>query len=59
MQLLLVHGMIARAMENGIYFASVNFALRNLQAATSVIAPDTTFPWGTLAQTGPRHARRR
>jgi predicted amidohydrolase len=34
--------MIARAMENSIYFASVNVALRYPQTATSVIAPDGT-----------------
>ena len=32
--------MVARAMENAIYFASVNYALRNPETATSVIAPD-------------------
>jgi len=32
--------MIARAMENTIYFASVNFAFRFPETATSVIAPD-------------------
>jgi predicted amidohydrolase len=34
------NAMIARAVENAIYFASVNFALRNPETATSVIAPD-------------------
>jgi predicted amidohydrolase len=34
------HSMMARAMENAIYFASVNFALRYQQTATSVVAPD-------------------
>jgi predicted amidohydrolase len=34
------NAMIARAMENAIYFASVNFALQNPKTATSVIAPD-------------------
>ena len=34
--------MIGRAMENAVYFASVNFALRYPQTATSVIAPDGT-----------------
>jgi len=34
------NAMIARAVENAIYFASVNFALRYQQTATSVIAPD-------------------
>jgi predicted amidohydrolase len=32
--------MIARAMENVIYFASVNFALQAPETATSLIAPD-------------------
>jgi predicted amidohydrolase len=32
--------MIARAMENVVYFASVNFALRYPETATSLIAPD-------------------
>jgi predicted amidohydrolase len=32
--------MIARAMENAIYFASVNYALRYQETATSVVAPD-------------------
>ena len=32
--------MIARAMENGIYFASVNYALRAPETATSLVAPD-------------------
>jgi predicted amidohydrolase len=41
------HAMIARAMENAIYFASVNFAFRYPQTATSVIAPDG----GLLAHT--------
>jgi predicted amidohydrolase len=36
------NAMIARAMENAIYFASVNVALRYPQTATSVIAPDGT-----------------
>ncbi len=34
------NAMIARAAENAIYFASVNFALRYQETATSVIAPD-------------------
>jgi predicted amidohydrolase len=34
------NAMIARAMENAIYFASVNFAFRYQEAATSLIAPD-------------------
>jgi predicted amidohydrolase len=34
------NAIIARAMENGIYFASVNFALRYPETATSVVAPD-------------------
>lgn len=34
------HAMIARAMENEVYFASVNYALRYQETATSVIAPD-------------------
>ena len=34
------NAMIARAAENAIYFASVNFALRYQQTATSVIVPD-------------------
>jgi predicted amidohydrolase len=34
------NAMIARAMENAIYFASVNFALRYPETATSLIAPD-------------------
>jgi predicted amidohydrolase len=34
------NAMLARAMENAIYFASVNFALRYQQTASSVIAPD-------------------
>jgi predicted amidohydrolase len=41
------NAMIARAMENAIYFASVNYALRNPQTATSVIGPDG----GCLAHT--------
>jgi predicted amidohydrolase len=36
------NAMIARAMENAIYFASVNYALEYPQTATSVIAPDGT-----------------
>ncbi len=32
--------MIARAMENAIYFASVNYALRSPETATSLVAPD-------------------
>ena len=36
------NAMTARAMENAIYFASVNFALRYPETATSVIAPDGT-----------------
>jgi predicted amidohydrolase len=36
------NAMIARAMENQIYFASVNFALRYPETATSVVAPDGT-----------------
>lgn len=32
--------MVARAMENTIYFASVNYALRAPETATSLIAPD-------------------
>lgn len=34
------NAMIARAAENCIYFASVNFALRYQETATSVVAPD-------------------
>ena len=34
------NAMIARAVENAIYFASVNFALRYPETATSLIAPD-------------------
>jgi predicted amidohydrolase len=34
------NAMIARAMENAVYFASVNVALRYPETATSVIAPD-------------------
>ena len=34
--------MIARAVENAVYFASVNFALRSQETATSLIAPDGT-----------------
>ena len=34
------NAMIARAMENGIYFASVNYALRAPETATSLVAPD-------------------
>jgi predicted amidohydrolase len=34
------NAMIARAMENAIYFASVNYALRYQQTATSLVAPD-------------------
>ncbi len=34
------NAMIARAVENAVYFASVNFALRYQQTATSLIAPD-------------------
>jgi predicted amidohydrolase len=36
------HAMIARAVENAIYFASVNYALRYPQTATSLVAPDGT-----------------
>jgi predicted amidohydrolase len=36
------NAMIARAAENAIYFASVNYALRYQETATSVIAPDGT-----------------
>jgi predicted amidohydrolase len=36
----LEHAMIARAMENEIYFASVNYALRYQETATSIVAPD-------------------
>src|SRR5581483_3829098 len=32
--------MSVRAMENSIYFASVNFALQYPETATSVVAPD-------------------
>jgi predicted amidohydrolase len=32
--------MIVRAVENAVYFASVNFALRYPETATSLIAPD-------------------
>jgi predicted amidohydrolase len=32
--------MIARAVKNAIYFASVNYALRYQQTATSLVAPD-------------------
>lgn len=32
--------MIARAVENVIYFASANFALRDQESATSLVAPD-------------------
>jgi predicted amidohydrolase len=42
--------MIGRAMENQVYFASVNFALRYPEAATSIVAPDGTcaanLPYG-------------
>ena len=31
--------MMMRSIENGIYFASVNYALRFQEAATSLIAP--------------------
>jgi predicted amidohydrolase len=34
--------MIARAVENAIYFASVNYALRYQTTATSLVAPDGT-----------------
>ena len=34
--------MIARVVENTIYFASVNYALRYQQTATSLVAPDGT-----------------
>jgi predicted amidohydrolase len=34
--------MIARVVENTIYFASVNYALRYQQTATSLLAPDGT-----------------
>lgn len=34
------NAMIARAMENEVYFASVNFALRYQETATSIVAPD-------------------
>lgn len=47
------NAMIARAMENRIYFASVNFALRNPETATSVVAPDGSrvahIPYGEEA----------
>jgi predicted amidohydrolase len=36
------NAMIARAVENTIYFASVNYALRYQQTATSLVAPDGT-----------------
>lgn len=36
------NAMIARAVENAVYFASVNYALRYPQTATSLIAPDGT-----------------
>jgi predicted amidohydrolase len=36
------NAMIARAMENAVYFASVNYALRYQETATSLIAPDGT-----------------
>ncbi len=36
------NAMIARAAENAIYFASVNYALQYQETATSVIAPDGT-----------------
>ena len=32
--------MICRSVENGIYFASVNYALAHQESATSVIGPD-------------------
>lgn len=32
--------MICRAQENGIYFASVNTAMRSQNSATSLIGPD-------------------
>lgn len=34
------NAMIARAVENAIYFASVNYALRYQETATSLVAPD-------------------
>ncbi|MGN6564834.1 MAG: carbon-nitrogen hydrolase family protein [Thermomicrobiales bacterium] len=34
------NAMIARAMENTVYFASVNYALRYPETATSLVAPD-------------------
>ncbi len=34
------NAMIARAVENAIYFASVNYALRYPETATSLVAPD-------------------
>jgi predicted amidohydrolase len=34
--------MIARAVENAVYFATVNYALRYQQTATSLVAPDGT-----------------
>jgi predicted amidohydrolase len=44
------NAIIARAMENAIYYASVNFALRYPETATSVVAPDGTcvghLPYG-------------
>jgi predicted amidohydrolase len=36
------NAMIARAAENTIYFASVNYALRYQETATSLVAPDGT-----------------
>jgi len=32
--------MIARAVENTVYFASVNYAMRHQESATSLIDPD-------------------
>ncbi|HET6348535.1 MAG TPA: carbon-nitrogen hydrolase family protein [Candidatus Krumholzibacteria bacterium] len=44
------HAMAMRARENTIYFASVNYALRYQESATSLIAPDGTcqayLPYG-------------
>ena len=34
--------MIARAAENAIYFADVNYALQYQETATSLVAPDGT-----------------
>ncbi len=45
--------MVMRAMENTIYFASVNYATKFQESATTVIAPDgSCIAWQPYGQTG-------